>query len=120
GVRPFNDLLDPQIILLIANKNRENSIVNTPSNYVNLYKKCWSSDSNQRPTLNYILMKIDRLLAETTINFITNKIDQQPLEYPDEDDNLNVYDDCCTECENVTETWCPSMHAFTSDAFVEN
>ncbi|RIB06993.1 hypothetical protein C2G38_2046366 [Gigaspora rosea] len=94
GVRPFYDLPDPQIILLIGNNKREKPVVNTPSNYVNLYKKCWSSDSNRRPTLNYILMEIDRSLAETTIDLITNKIDQQLLEYL-EDDNLNVYDDHC-------------------------
>ncbi|CAG8614665.1 7652_t:CDS:2, partial [Gigaspora rosea] len=47
--------------------------------------------------------KIDKLLTETTIDFITNKIDQQQFEYPDEDDNLNE-DDCCAECENTTDT----------------
>ncbi|KAF0479088.1 glycosyltransferase family 2 protein [Gigaspora margarita] len=113
GVRPFYDLPDPQIILLIGINKREKSVVNTPSNYVNLYRKCWSSDSNRRPTLNYILMEIDRSLAETTID-ITNKVDQQLLEYPDEDDNLNIYDDCCTECENATETLIPNYMSLSS------
>ncbi|KAF0432485.1 kinase-like protein [Gigaspora margarita] len=101
GVRPFHNLLDPQIIILISRKKREKTVVNTPSNYVNLYKKCWSTDPNRRPILNDILRKLEKLLVETTIEFITNEVNQQPLEYPEEDNNLYENYEHCTECENA-------------------
>ncbi|CAG8768805.1 13802_t:CDS:2, partial [Dentiscutata erythropus] len=48
-------------------------IANTPSDYANLIEKCWSSDSDQRPTLDQILIELEKLSNETTIEFITNE-----------------------------------------------
>ncbi|CAG8704620.1 6097_t:CDS:2, partial [Dentiscutata heterogama] len=79
----------------------QNSIFNISSNYANLYKKCWSTDPNRRPILSDILRKLKKLLVEITIEFITNEVNQQPLEYPDKDNNLNEYDEHCIECENA-------------------
>ncbi|CAG8493799.1 16188_t:CDS:2, partial [Dentiscutata erythropus] len=52
--------------------------------------------------------KLEKLSSETTIESITSKIDQQSIEYPDEDDNSNKYDDCCAECENITDNLVPN------------
>ncbi|CAG8721458.1 3926_t:CDS:2, partial [Gigaspora rosea] len=80
-VQPFYNLLDPQIIILISKKKRENQLLIHPQT----------------------MLISTRNAAKTTIDFITNKIEQQQLEYSDEDDNLNE-DDCCAECENTTDT----------------
>ncbi|CAG8647077.1 2278_t:CDS:2 [Dentiscutata erythropus] len=68
----------------ISNGEREKVIPNTPTNYVNLYKKCWSTNPDQRPTLVGILFELEKLANEKTIEFITNVIngdlEQSPID----------------------------------------
>ncbi|CAG8741858.1 3873_t:CDS:2, partial [Racocetra persica] len=52
---------------------KEEIIANTPSDYAHIIEKCWSSDTDQRPTLNQILIKLENLSKGTTVEFITNK-----------------------------------------------
>ncbi|CAG8793204.1 13756_t:CDS:2, partial [Dentiscutata erythropus] len=107
GVRPFQHFSDPQIVILISQKKREKTINNTPPNYATLYKKCWSTDPDRRPTLNYILKELEKLLVEPCIESIINNINQiitQPELYPNEDD-LNEFEyDRCIECENKIDS----------------
>ncbi|CAG8488933.1 5455_t:CDS:2, partial [Dentiscutata erythropus] len=44
--------------------------------YANLYKNCWSSDPDQRPVLNEILTKLERL-SNLSIKFMINNIDAE-------------------------------------------
>ncbi|CAG8820805.1 25089_t:CDS:1, partial [Racocetra persica] len=62
------------IILRISLDEREKPILNTPINYIKLYKKCWSTDPNQRPKLEDIFCSLEILAKEKTIEFITNEI----------------------------------------------
>ncbi|CAG8757488.1 26463_t:CDS:2, partial [Dentiscutata erythropus] len=68
-------------------------------------KDTTTSSSNMRdyPTLNGVLKKLERLLTEETVEFITNKTDQQPLEYSKDDNILDECDDCCAEYRNATD-----------------
>ncbi|CAG8526749.1 7049_t:CDS:2 [Cetraspora pellucida] len=45
----------------------------TPPGYSSLFVKCWSFDPNERPSLNEISSKLEKLSTESTI-FITNLI----------------------------------------------
>ncbi|CAG8771809.1 5518_t:CDS:2 [Dentiscutata erythropus] len=69
-----NLLLDEKRFKQIKREdNREKIIANTPSDYANLIKECWSSDPDQRPTLDQILIELENLSNKTTIEFITNE-----------------------------------------------
>ncbi|CAG8805385.1 11491_t:CDS:2, partial [Racocetra persica] len=61
----------------ILQKNREKVVANTPLDYVNLYEMCCSFEPDQRPTLDIILSKLNKLSGVATIKFIINKIAQQ-------------------------------------------
>ncbi|CAG8826463.1 14951_t:CDS:2, partial [Racocetra persica] len=79
---------------------REEIIANTPSEYTHLIENC-CSDPNQRPTLNQILIKLEDLSKETTVEFVTNnkyvKNNQQVMTYSERleesDDNIYLKDE---------------------------
>ncbi|KAF0451492.1 kinase-like protein [Gigaspora margarita] len=73
GIPPFNHISRTNIIQKISRNEREKIIPNTPSDYVNLYEKCWSTEPDERPTLNKISIDLDKLSLET-VKFITNNI----------------------------------------------
>ncbi|RIB23215.1 hypothetical protein C2G38_2172039 [Gigaspora rosea] len=43
-----------------------------PTEYSELYKSCWSSDPDKRPTLEKILTELARLSVEISVEFIEN------------------------------------------------
>ncbi|CAG8591133.1 1750_t:CDS:2, partial [Dentiscutata heterogama] len=100
GIPPFHGLNIATIILEISQNKREKIIVNTPSDYANLIEKCWSSDPDQRPTLDEILIKLENLSNKTTIEFITNENikNNQQIVQPESnnEDSLNFFN-CRTE-----------------------
>ncbi|CAI2187298.1 10393_t:CDS:2, partial [Funneliformis geosporum] len=69
--------IDPQILInqkfqyikpsdiysygVLMNKYRENTIPNTPDNYVNLYKRCWDQEPEKRPTTMDILEEFSKI-----------------------------------------------------------
>ncbi|KAF0539814.1 kinase-like protein [Gigaspora margarita] len=54
---------------------RHDTIPGTPTNFSELYKKCWNIDPQKRPTTQEILMILDNILKETvdTEMFIINR-----------------------------------------------
>ncbi|KAF0550626.1 kinase-like protein [Gigaspora margarita] len=74
GVPPFYYLSKFVIVVEISRGKREDVIQNTPCRYSNLYQECWSSNPNQRPTLEKISTELMDLSTET-IEFIVNKIE---------------------------------------------
>ncbi|RIB16643.1 kinase-like domain-containing protein [Gigaspora rosea] len=92
GIPPFHNLS----LMEIMSNIEENVIVNTSSDYVNLYDRCWSSNPDQRPTSNKILIELEKLSAKIGIEFIIDKISidnqtiLQDLDLIDnQDDKLN-------------------------------
>ncbi|CAG8449047.1 16668_t:CDS:2, partial [Cetraspora pellucida] len=61
----------------ISHEESKKPIANTPSDYVKLYKDCRSSNLDQRPTLDEILLRLKNLSKTTTIEFISNDISIQ-------------------------------------------
>ncbi|RIB08505.1 kinase-like domain-containing protein [Gigaspora rosea] len=73
GIPPFNGFENEMILLQIREGIREKPIDNTPPDYVQLYKKCWSAEPDDRPTLDEILNQL-KLLEEAPVKFITNNV----------------------------------------------
>ncbi|CAG8667483.1 15938_t:CDS:2, partial [Gigaspora rosea] len=80
-----NIILDNKAFKQIKNeiKSLYNKNINHPNiiklhgfsrEYADLYKRCWSSDPDQRPVLNEILIELERL-SNLSINFMINYID---------------------------------------------
>src|SRR5438128_10929623 len=61
GKSPFSDVPIYKINLEIVNGKREVSIVNTPSEYQQLYENCWKEEPNQRPDINEVLEVLNQL-----------------------------------------------------------
>ncbi|CAG8728134.1 14603_t:CDS:2, partial [Dentiscutata erythropus] len=107
-----------KIILKISKDEREDVINDTPSGYVDLYKKCWSYYPYQRPKLDTILSKLKELSAESSVKFITNNIVTHKPENKDNktkstkmniDTKYSSTDKIITESEldeNTIETQC--------------
>ncbi|CAG8826553.1 44353_t:CDS:1, partial [Gigaspora margarita] len=57
---PFENYTIQNILInLITSKNiRENSIQDTPQEYIELYGKCWNSNSKERPTAHEVYDKL--------------------------------------------------------------
>ncbi|RIB16890.1 kinase-like domain-containing protein [Gigaspora rosea] len=76
GVPPFYRYPDYNIMHKIINMQREIPILNTPSDYTDLYRKCWSTNPDERPIMSNILETLNNL-SKTTDNFkMQNKIDK--------------------------------------------
>ncbi|CAG8831526.1 11643_t:CDS:2, partial [Racocetra persica] len=90
GVPPFRELnCYEQLVFRIFKGERERVISNTPTNYVNIYTKCWSTDPDRRPTLEEILICLEEC-AKETIGFIENKIDGNEIKMYSELEQLNI------------------------------
>ncbi|CAG8520069.1 436_t:CDS:10 [Dentiscutata erythropus] len=74
GIPPFNNLKKDDIPFKIALNEREKIIDNTPLDYSNLYVKCWSAEPDQRPPLDQVLVELNKLSTEITIEFIINQV----------------------------------------------
>ncbi|KAF0494223.1 kinase-like protein [Gigaspora margarita] len=94
GVPPFQNYTVMAIYQeIIVRNNRERIIEGTPPAYVDLYVRCWSFDSNERPPLDSILYTINELekLLESSNKFITHNLGGF-----DSDQNMNNHGDSPT------------------------
>ncbi|RIB27864.1 kinase-like domain-containing protein, partial [Gigaspora rosea] len=74
GIPPFMNFRNEIIIIRIARGDREKIVDNTPSSYANLFEKCWSTEPDQRPSLDQVLVELNKLSTENTVEFIINSI----------------------------------------------
>ncbi|RIB28067.1 kinase-like domain-containing protein [Gigaspora rosea] len=79
GVPPFNKLPMAAAIIEISKGRREETVENTPPDYADLYKNCWSSHSAERPTLEYSLSVLEKLSKEIIDEIITNNVEHDYL-----------------------------------------
>ncbi|CAG8557335.1 7170_t:CDS:2 [Diversispora eburnea] len=64
------------IINLILNGERDNSIISgTPIPYVQLYRKCWDGEPNNRPTIEYIIERLKLIHSEVPETFTKSPIE---------------------------------------------
>ncbi|RIA80754.1 kinase-like domain-containing protein [Glomus cerebriforme] len=62
GCPPFKDNSDNDALAItIINGEREITIPNTPCDYEELYKDCWDREPEERPTINEILDKFEKM-----------------------------------------------------------
>ncbi|RHZ83844.1 hypothetical protein Glove_87g84 [Diversispora epigaea] len=53
----FQDEFD--LIIYVLRGNREDPIVGTPQDYINIYQDCWSQDPNQRPNIEKVILDFE-------------------------------------------------------------
>ncbi|CAI2167062.1 8077_t:CDS:2 [Funneliformis geosporum] len=70
GRSPFCDMGDFNLHWKIFQGFREEPAPDTPTNYVNLYKDCWSGEPENRPTMNQVVTRMKEIIAKSykTIN----------------------------------------------------
>jgi len=65
GYPPFKDIIRNHNIISVAiaiNKgSREVTIPDTPKDYEEIYKKCWSQEPEQRPTIEVVLEEFSKM-----------------------------------------------------------
>ncbi|RIB17268.1 kinase-like domain-containing protein [Gigaspora rosea] len=99
GVPPFSNHQFVAVVLMIINNHREEVIAYTPSDYANIYKQCWSSDPDERLTVCDVLTKLKNISIETSIEFITNNMNNNKSE-----DQCNMsYTEPQTEHRNLND-----------------
>ncbi|CAG8837206.1 30193_t:CDS:2, partial [Racocetra persica] len=64
--------------------------------YTNLFEKCWSAEPDQRLSLDQVLVELNKLSTETTVEFIINSI------YSD-DENIHAKPNTSTDSEIFPE-----------------
>lgn len=74
GTAPFENAINSiAICVQILQGYQYDTILGTPHNFAELYKKCWDYDPQKRPTTNKIFGTIDKISEETVVEkFITN------------------------------------------------
>ncbi|KAF0552279.1 kinase-like domain-containing protein [Gigaspora margarita] len=74
GIRPFSKVVNKLAIsYLVAQKGkREKEVPGTPSSYVKLYKKCWSTKPKKRPKIEEILRKLEK--SKDVVKTIQNSL----------------------------------------------
>ncbi|RIA91146.1 kinase-like domain-containing protein [Glomus cerebriforme] len=86
GYPPFiienNNTLGIQLI----NGRREEPIPNTPKEYLELYKLCWSGEPDLRPTINEVFIKLGKMLGIQDVSNY-NDDDIQDFKSEQHDDN---------------------------------
>ncbi|KAF0465068.1 kinase-like protein [Gigaspora margarita] len=70
GKHPFEDSTNQSILVsqIIANDIREQPIADTPAVYLDLYQKCWDSDSKKRPTIHEVCKQLEIMSREKQFN----------------------------------------------------
>ncbi|KAF0391985.1 NACHT domain-containing protein [Gigaspora margarita] len=70
GIPPFQSIKSTKnetfLSLYICRKNREEPIESTPSQYLELYKKCWDHDPNNRPKTILIRNTLENAIRDET------------------------------------------------------
>ncbi|CAI2180671.1 3736_t:CDS:2 [Funneliformis geosporum] len=67
GHKPFyskNEDYDASLVMDIIKGRREKIIKGTSTEYSDLYKACWSDDSNERPTLQQVVDSLRAIISE--------------------------------------------------------
>ncbi|CAI2181586.1 8671_t:CDS:2, partial [Funneliformis geosporum] len=93
GHPPFSEYNnDMSMIIAIVNKiTREDVVPNTPEDYEKLYKKCWSQEPEQRPTIIEVLEVFSKMGFRTSIKDESAKPNDSDSE--SQVDSENVQDD---------------------------
>ncbi|KAF0519614.1 kinase-like protein [Gigaspora margarita] len=79
GKSPYQSIPNLSLPVQICNGLREDPIEGTPSQYIELYEKCWDSDPTVRSEAKLILTTLNRLLNETSNQHIPKEtLNKQP------------------------------------------
>lgn len=79
GKPPFESNTAYQSIIQINNGIRETPVEGTPSQYVDLYERCWAEDPNERPDAESVLETINRIKNPKINSDLINLEDSREL-----------------------------------------
>src|SRR3954453_9849782 len=65
GCPPFSQIPPVTLNYKIAIGFREQPVIDTPSAYVRLYKKCWDDDPNLRPDIDNVFNALEKLSLQS-------------------------------------------------------
>ncbi|CAG8509502.1 134_t:CDS:2, partial [Cetraspora pellucida] len=84
GKHPFENITNQTMLAsqIIAKDIRENPVADTPVTYINLYQKCWDSDSKKRPTIQELCEQLENLLKEEPFNIDDESNIEEIIETP--------------------------------------
>src|SRR5437667_3701494 len=68
GCPPFSNVPYYTLIYKIVKGFREQPMNDTPSDYVNLYQKCWDDDPNLRPIIDDIFNMLETISLQSKTN----------------------------------------------------
>ncbi|GES75235.1 kinase-like domain-containing protein [Rhizophagus clarus] len=69
GYPPFiNDKTENLLEIHLMNDYREKPVLNTPNEYLELYKSCWNTEPNERPSINQVFsISLDESAGECSL-----------------------------------------------------
>ncbi|CAG8784696.1 4035_t:CDS:1, partial [Racocetra fulgida] len=70
GRAPFNQVDSLNQVLRIIQGSREEPVTGTPTQYINLYSKCWDDEPNNRPLMMQIVQQLNSLELDPKYNSI--------------------------------------------------
>ncbi|POG59451.1 kinase-like domain-containing protein [Rhizophagus irregularis DAOM 181602=DAOM 197198] len=89
GIPPFNHVAhDHHLILSVCEGKRPEIIENTPKCYIDLMKKCWDSDSSNRPTITMLEDIISEWVRCINKYYTINRDGNYKYEVPNIDNKL--------------------------------
>ncbi|GES75241.1 kinase-like domain-containing protein [Rhizophagus clarus] len=76
GESPFiNNINENDLRIDLINGIREKKVPDTPDKYFDLYKSCWHSEPNERPSINQVFSKLGKILyAQTKTSLEPSKL----------------------------------------------
>ncbi|RHZ80739.1 hypothetical protein Glove_132g136 [Diversispora epigaea] len=64
----FRDELD--LIIYVLWENREDPIIGTPQNYINIYQDCWNQNPDQRPNIRKVIQDLNHINLQNIAKYI--------------------------------------------------
>ncbi|RIB30623.1 hypothetical protein C2G38_2152075 [Gigaspora rosea] len=110
---------DYSLVIHISNGNREEPIEGTPSQYIELYKKCWDKDPDNRPETSVIFNDIKQLVLNETFD------QYDPIEASSENNEVSLshqYNTNALADSLEIKTWSPLYLTDTnnSNSLIQN
>jgi hypothetical protein len=97
GYPPYSKIPTHNLIYKINNGFREQSIIDTPSTYVELYEKCWNDNPSLRPTIDDVFDTLQKISQQINTNTesdskITEDLDKLDINDETNSDSINQND----------------------------
>ncbi|CAG8491006.1 6744_t:CDS:2 [Funneliformis mosseae] len=80
GRPPFETYNKDALFLELLNGKRETPIPDTPANYLNIYKKCWRENPNDRPNIQQVFAELKQINLNEKWEKLMKELDQMQMD----------------------------------------